>query len=119
MKSLITIALMIFSFSALANHFECYKVINKTLESKASRYLIPVDADLKSGGIFASIEDEKINDDFDFHKLTRTSILMNHKDGSFLQIDNRGLKRNLVIKKLDKDGVLKTENYVCFEESSI
>jgi len=89
------------------------------IEPQASRYLIPALADLTSGGVFASIQDEKIAEEFDYYKTTKTHILMNNKNGSFLKIENKGLKRNLSIKKLGKDGVLRTKTYICYEESSI
>jgi hypothetical protein len=89
------------------------------IEPQASRYLIPALADLTSGGVFASIQDEKVVENFEYYKTTKTHILMNNRNGSFLRVDNQGLKRNLSIKKLGKDGVLRTKNYICFEESSI
>ena len=89
------------------------------IEPRASRYLIPGEADLTSGGIFASLKDEKLDENFDYLKTTKKHILMNNKNGSFLRIDNKGLKRNLSIKKLGKDGVLRTRIYVCYEESSV
>lgn len=120
MKWLIFTSLATFSLSVIsATHFECYKNSGNKLESQASRYLIPVEADLTSGAIFASIQDEKVAEDFDYLKTTKSQVLMSGKDGAFLKIENKGLKRDLLIRKLGKDGRLRIKSYICFEESSI
>jgi len=110
------------SFSAFANHhFQCHKKLNSgKYENSISVLLIPIEADLTSGGIFAPPDESKASIPLTFKGLSKGKyIRLAAKNSMKVKIESSGNIRKMVLTTKDADQIIKSEQFKCFIESSI
>jgi len=122
MKFLTLIILSSLSFSALANHhFQCHKKLTTgKYQSSISVLLIPMEADLTSGGIFAPSDESLPSIPLTFKGLSKDKFIkLGGQNSMKVKIESSGNIRKMVLTSKKTDQKIISEQFKCFIESSI